>query len=192
MSSAEMTPGAVGIKHPLDQLSEDEIRTASAVVRQARNTPLLVFRNVFNLEPPKADLIPYLDVERAGTLCGDTPRPPRRARAQYDVIEHDGTRYYMESTVDLATGEEVDTRRLHGHQRATFTVDEFQEFIDNALASPIFQQVVTEMELPTGWEVAIDPWPYGGSDFGEKDTTRLTQLFCFARDMTKGNDDVNH
>ncbi|KAG8415846.1 hypothetical protein J3459_014006 [Metarhizium acridum] len=181
----------MSVKHPLDLLSADEIRIASAAIRRARKSPLF-FRNIFNLEPPKAQLIPFLDTEHAGTLCAGTPRPPRRARAQYDVIEHDGNRYYMESTIDLATGEEVDKRRLHPKQRASFTVDEFQEFIDHALASPIFQSAVAEMELPSGWEVAIDPWPYGGSDFGDDYTTRLTQLFCFARDMTKGNDDVNH
>lgn len=48
------------------------------------------------------------------------------------------------------------------------------------------------MELPLGWEVTIDPWPHGGSDFGDDYTARLTQLFCFARDMTKRNHDVNH
>ncbi|TQV92114.1 copper amine oxidase 1 [Cordyceps javanica] len=178
-------------KHPLDSLSCDEIRIASNAVRLARKTPLF-FRNVFNLEPPKIELVPFLEAERAGFPNPDTPRPPRRACAQYDVIENDGKRYYMESTIDLATGEEIATRVLQKHQRAAFTVDEFQEFIDSTLASPVFQRVVKDLELPVGWEVAIDPWPYGGSDVGPDYTARLTQLFCFARDMTKGNDDVNH
>ncbi|KID85225.1 copper amine oxidase 1 [Metarhizium guizhouense ARSEF 977] len=86
-----------------------------------------------------AQLILYLDAEHAGTPCADNPRPLRHAHAQYDVIEHDGNRYYMESTIDLVTGEEVDKRRLHPKQRASFTVDEFQEFIDNALTGPVFQ-----------------------------------------------------
>ncbi|KAF5132863.1 Copper amine oxidase 1 [Metarhizium anisopliae] len=106
----------MGVKHPLDSLSADEIAPA-------------------RLLDARAQLIPHLDAEHAGTLCADTPRPPRRARAQYDVIEHDGSRSYMESNIDLVTGEEVDQRRLHPKQRASFTVDEFQEIIDNALAS---------------------------------------------------------
>ncbi|OAA57841.1 copper amine oxidase 1 [Akanthomyces lecanii RCEF 1005] len=177
--------------HPLDSLSVDEIRIASGAVRRARKTPL-VFRNVFNIEPPKVELLPFLDAERAGFPDPDTPRPPRRACAQYDVIETDGDRYYMESTIDLATGREIATKLLKTHQRAPFTTEEFQELIDNTLADPTFQRVVKDMELPQGWEVAIDPWPYGGSDFGSDYTARLTQLFCFARNMTIGNSDTNH
>lgn len=92
----------MSVKHSLDSLSAHEIVLASAAIRRARKSGLF-FRNIFNLEPPKAQLIPYLDAEHAGTLCADTPRPPRRARAQYGVIEHDGSRSYMESTIDLVT-----------------------------------------------------------------------------------------
>ncbi|KID66031.1 copper amine oxidase 1, partial [Metarhizium hybridum] len=87
----------MSVTHSLDSLSADEIVLASAAIRRARKSGLF-FRNIFNLEPPKAQLIPHLDAEHAGSLCADTPRPPRRARAQYGVIEHDGGRSYMEST----------------------------------------------------------------------------------------------
>ncbi|OAA52941.1 copper amine oxidase 1 [Cordyceps fumosorosea ARSEF 2679] len=178
--------------HSLAALSSDEIRLVSSIIRHARKRPLFL-RNVFNLEPPKREMLPYLDAERAGfpDPAASTP-PPRRARAQYDMIEEDGSRSYMESTVDVATGKETETRLLEQHQHTSFTVDEFQEFIDSALASPVFQRVVEELQLPPHWQVYIDPWPFGGSDVEPGNTRRLTQLFFFARGMTKNNDDVNH
>ncbi|KAI9698361.1 MAG: hypothetical protein M1836_003941 [Candelina mexicana] len=177
-------------KHPLEQLSADEVTLASEIVLKERRTPIL-FRNIYNIEPPKSQLIEFLEAEHSELLSTDTLRPARQACVQYDVINVDGSQYYMESTVDLATGKEINNRRLTKGQQQSFTVDEFQAFIDSCIISPMFQKAIKELNLPEGFDVAIDPWPYGAPDHGEG-SRRLTQLFCFARDMKNGNDDVNH
>jgi len=177
-------------KHPLEQLTAEEISVASESVLEARQEPV-VFRNVYNIEPPKSQLVKFLEAEHAGAVSADTLRPPRQACVQYDVISVDRNRYYMESTVDLATGEERENRVLRKGQHQSFTVDEFQEFIDACFANPVFQQAIKDLDLPEGFEVAIDPWPYGGPD-QEEEADRITQIFCFARDMSKGNGDTNH
>ena len=101
-------------RHPLAPLSDPEFRSARDVVLAAHGAhpSALLFRTVQLEEPPKAELIPYLVAEHAGELSGATPRPPRRARVQYDVItaREDGSSSvykYTQSVVDLKTGKEL-------------------------------------------------------------------------------------
>lgn len=55
----------------------------------------------------------------------------------------------------------------------------------------MFKKAIEEFNLPEGFVVTIDPWPYGGPDFGET-TPRYTQGLCFAKDTRSGNEDSNH
>lgn len=160
-------------KHPLDQLSADEVDVAREVVLKARQAPLL-FRNVFAAEPPKAQLVKFLNAEHAGTLSADTPRPPRQARLQYDVIREDKNHQYMESIVDIASATEVSSKTKQTTAQQALTVDEFKDFNEVCEKSEMFLKAVAEFELPEGFDVCIDPWPYGGPDEGE-DFQRLVQ-----------------
>lgn len=47
-----------------------------------------------------------------------------------------------------------------------------------------------EFELPEGFEVIVEPWPYGGPK-PEEDNPRYFQGLCFARDTRSGNPDSN-
>jgi len=61
--------------HPLGPLSADEIKKASALVRQAwPEGTLFQFKAVTLLEPAKLELIPYLDAERKGQVPTDIDR----------------------------------------------------------------------------------------------------------------------
>lgn len=101
-------------RHPLAPLSDQEFRAARDAVLAAYGThpSALFFRAIEVEEPRKADLVPFLVAENAGTLTSETPRPPRLARVQYDVIsareDGKGSLYrYTQSVVNLGTGEEV-------------------------------------------------------------------------------------
>lgn len=170
--SAKMTAtnGAVvpkmAQKHPLDQLSGDEVHIARQAVLDARKASIL-FRNIFTAEPAKAELVKFLAAEHAGSLSAETPRPPRQARVQYDVVFEDRSHEYMESIIDIASGKEVDLRRVDKTSQQSLTVDEFQEFNAVCFESEIFKKAIKELNLDEKFEVAIDPWPYGGPDPGE-------------------------
>ena len=78
---------------------------------KARGTDVAIqFRSIALEEPPKKDLIQFLDLEHAGTLTPQTPRPARLAKVQYDVIKADKTYDYIESWVDVGAGIEVEKR----------------------------------------------------------------------------------
>jgi hypothetical protein len=93
--------------HPLDQLSSHEIDIAREAIFKARGRCFILFRDIFAQEPAKAELVPFLEAEHSGTLTSSTPRPPRQARVQYDVVHDDKSHDYMESVIDIITGREV-------------------------------------------------------------------------------------
>lgn len=67
---------------------------------------------------------------------------------------------------------------------------EFHKFVEVCEASPLFQAKIKEFKLPPGFEVIIEPWPYGGLDAADENR-RFFQGLIFAADASKGNKDTN-
>ena len=95
------------IPHPLDQLRSHEIDIVREVILKARGRCVIFFRSIFAHEPPKAELVPFLQAEHSGTLSSLTARPARQARVQYDVVHDDKSHDYTESVIDIRTEREV-------------------------------------------------------------------------------------
>lgn len=64
--------------HPLSTLQPDELRVAARVVKEYNSTKKCLFRRILLIEPPKNEVVPYLEAELAGKPL---PKPPIR-RAQ--------------------------------------------------------------------------------------------------------------
>lgn len=76
-----------GLSHPLGPLTADEISHSSALIRaQWPEGTGFIFKVLTLFEPPKAELVPYLEAERAG----QTPKPIDR---KSQVV------YYLRNTV---------------------------------------------------------------------------------------------
>jgi primary-amine oxidase len=56
--------------------------------------------------------------------------------------------------------------------------------------SKLFQDKIKEFQLPEGFEVIIEPWPYGGLDKSDENR-RYFQGLIFAADTKKNNKDTN-
>lgn len=56
--------------------------------------------------------------------------------------------------------------------------------------SALFKEKIAELRLPEGFEVVVEPWPYGAPDPADGDT-RFFQALIFARDTRNGNPDSN-
>lgn len=54
----------------------------------------------------------------------------------------------------------------------------------------MFKAALAEFDLPEGFEVIIEPWPYGGLDYSEENK-RYFQGLCFATNKRKNNEDAN-
>jgi primary-amine oxidase len=151
----------------------------------------ILFRSIYLEEPPKKELSQFLDLENAGRLTPRTPRPARLAKLQYDVVRSNKQHEYMESTVDVISLREVAHRVIDKTYQAALTTHEFRAFAAACFASPLYKKAIAEFDLPEGFVVTIDPWPYGGPDVSEN-VPRYTQGLCFARDTRSGNEDSNH
>jgi primary-amine oxidase len=56
--------------------------------------------------------------------------------------------------------------------------------------SPKFQQAIADFTLPDGFEIVIEPWPYGPLDRTDENR-RYFQGLIFAQDTRSGNPDSN-
>ncbi|PQE15767.1 primary-amine oxidase protein [Rutstroemia sp. NJR-2017a BBW] len=185
-------PSGTSLPHPLDQLSVAESNLAREVILKRRGADVTIhYRSICLEEPPKEELARYLELEHSGKLTGKSPRPARLAKVQYDIVRADRTHEYTESLVDVVLGDEVMQRTVDKLHQPALTTHEFRAFTEACFASPLYKKAIAEFDLPEGFVVTIDPWPYGGPDFDEV-APRYTQGLCFARDTKSGNEDANH
>lgn len=81
--------------------------------------------------------------------------------------------------------------RIGGTAQLTyFCRYEFQTVVKVTTASPLFKAKIAELKLPEGFEVIIEPWPYGAPDPSDG-KRRFFQALCFAHDKRTGNPDTN-
>ncbi|KAG5973142.1 hypothetical protein E4U55_000657 [Claviceps digitariae] len=176
--------------HPFAQLSVDEFNKArEIIIKLYGNSQSIYFRQISLEEPIKESLIPFLEAEHAGTVTAKTPRPIRQARVEYDLIKpkkHDVVR----SVVDLASSKVTSSDTVTASAFPYYTTDELYQFLDHCASSDLFKDAMSEFTLPEGFEVTIDPWPYGASD--NEDDPRYMQGLVFARDARKNHSDTNH
>jgi primary-amine oxidase len=98
---------STSIPHPLSHLNRAETELARDVLLKYHVDELIEFRQIGLREPPKAELLAFLDLEHRGEVSSTTSRPARLANCQYDVIGKDRVPRYNESVIDLNTQERV-------------------------------------------------------------------------------------
>lgn len=109
--------------HPLSALTIDETNIARDVILKSHPGASIYFRIIILLEPPKAELNKFLEVEHSGHLSDSTPRPARVAEVKYDAIEG-GSKVpvYMESWVDIGRQERVKNDVISTEFHASLTL----------------------------------------------------------------------
>lgn len=81
--------------------------------------------------------------------------------------------------------------RVHsGLLQLTRASDEFDVLTEVCKESKLFQDALKEFVLPEGFEVVVEPWPYGGIDATDEHR-RFFQGLIFAQDTRNGNPDSN-
>ncbi|TPX18108.1 uncharacterized protein E0L32_011832 [Thyridium curvatum] len=176
--------------HPLSALSLDETNQARDVVRSLHNGCVLDFRQIFLLEPPKSEVVDFLELEHAGKVTSSTPWPARMAHVRYDVLEPGKAPAYHESDIDLRTSKRIKHEIVATKHQPGLTIFEFEKLVQAVNKSPLFQEKMKKIKLPEGFELVVEPWPYGGPDDADGHT-RLFQGLCFGRDKRSGNADSN-
>ncbi|KAF4548504.1 Copper amine oxidase-like protein 1 [Elsinoe fawcettii] len=176
--------------HPLSILSESETLSAKDILVSLYPQKVLSFREIFLQEPPKEELVAFLAAEHTGKDLSQLTRPARLAKCQYDVIGSDKIPVYEESVIDIEKKERVKHEVIGKEFHPSLTLSEFDVLVRVCKASPEFQKAIAEFKLPEGFEVVIEPWPYGGLEDTDE-TKRYFQGLIFAQDNNNKNADSN-
>lgn len=179
---------AKAIPHPLDSLTPWEI---SQVCRQPLTEDLLIlqvanhvrkafsdgetyFRFITLAEPPKEEMILFLDAEHKGH--SSAIRPPRLATVQVFLGAKRDSEHFYELRVNVASGEIVHNERLLG-RHPHVDGDDMIETEAACLKDPRVQTAIKDLQLPDGAMVKIEPWTYatdGMNDMSQK----ITMVRC--------------
>ena len=108
--------------HPLSALSPEEATVARDAIVASYPDTIVYFREIYLFEPPKAELREFLALEHSGRLSPTTPRPPRLALCQYDVIDREKVTEYHESVVDVRLRRRVKNRVVDKKSHAALVV----------------------------------------------------------------------
>lgn len=123
----------------------------------------LIFRVITLSEPPKNQLVPYLQAEKLGTPL---PRVSRLAQVHFYL---ENATQYRSARVDLATGNLFDLKTLDG-KHAYVDAGEMKKAEKACLADVRVQAAIKALQLPKGAVVVCDPWTY--SPDGMNDMSR--------------------
>jgi primary-amine oxidase len=172
--------------HPLAPLSASEIKAAVAIIKASWPAHTdLHFKVVTLEEPPKAEVLKYLDAEHNNKPL------PSLARTAFINYYIRNTNKFHEAVVDLSSGHVHFNVLLGKNIHANGDGEEIVEIEKIALADEGVQAEIAKLELPEGTVVIIDPWIYGSDGIGDDD--RLYQCFLYMRDPNNpGEADSNH
>ncbi|KAH6708998.1 copper amine oxidase 1 [Leptodontidium sp. MPI-SDFR-AT-0119] len=173
--------------HPLTALSIQETEIVRDVVLKANPSTVVLFREIFLHEPPKAQLQAFLECEHSGQDVLN--KVPRQGCALFDLIDGSKNMSYCESIVDIDEGKVILHEVVDVKHQPTLTLDEFDNLIQACKKSKDFQDEVAALNIPDDFELVVEPWPYGGLDLDEPNL-RYFQGLCFAQRKT-GNPDSN-
>jgi primary-amine oxidase len=184
--------------HPLSPLSIAEAELARDLIKAHHRGTLLHFRLIELQEPPKAQLVPFLELEHAGKLTATTERPDRLAQVHYNHVEPgtepsggSGKAVYVEALVNLETKALARLITVGSEFLVSLCTWEFDHFLSVCTSSPLFQNRIAQFQLPPGFEIVVEPWPYGGLDAADPRGRRFFQGLVFAVDKSTGNPDSN-
>ncbi|KIV91610.1 hypothetical protein PV10_06128 [Exophiala mesophila] len=184
--SAEPVSGKQTIHHPFAPLTASEISTTADLIASVWPTKVdLRFKTITLDEPPKSQMIPYLEAEHSGSSL---PFIARKAFVSYYIRN---TERFHEAVVDLSAGKVERNVRLGSNLHGNADYEEILLVEKNALADPGVQAALAKLQLPEGTVLCADPWIYGSD--GVNDDERLYQVFLYMRDPANpGEADSNH
>ena len=144
--------------HPYAPLSAEEIINASSLLRsQWPQGTDIQFKAVTLAEPPKLDVLPYLDAERNAIAL---PSVERKAFICYYLRN---TNKLHEAIVSLTEQKVESNVRLGKNLHGAGDAEEIMAMERIVLEDDGVREALKKLSLPEGAVVVCDPWIYGTS-----------------------------
>jgi primary-amine oxidase len=164
---------AIGVAHPLDPLTAEEIGQASELVRSERNLRHVRFVSVNLHEPPKEQVLAYMPgahVEREAFII---------------LMDHDESKTY-EAIVSLTSGRVTSWQHVPDVQ-PSFTVEEILDCERTVQANPDWQAAMRKRGITDFSLCMVEPWSAGNYGFENENGLRLTRALTWVRANPQDN-----
>ncbi|KAM0228999.1 hypothetical protein ACHAPO_010274 [Fusarium lateritium] len=178
-----MTSQNVSYAHPLDPATAEEIEQATTIVKQFFYGIPLHFKAVGLDEPPKRELVAYLEAEHSGAPL---PALPRRIFAMWYIHR---TPRLFEAVVDITNGKIESYQELPRDFHGPVDRAEMNEAAEVVMADPRVRKEIERLKIDDT-TVVLDPWDYGVD--GEETQERHTQVFMYIRNPENNDPDSCH
>lgn len=158
--------------HPFDPMTDEEMLVTSKLLKDSyTGSDKPHFVQIDRLDPPKKDMLRYLEAQRAGTKL---PTIPRILYAYFYI----GERFHKALVNTTYRHIVVDETMPEGIQ-GPLLADDVAEMEYLALNHPICKAEIAKLKLPPTVRVACDPW-MNGVDKPEKKL--LCQCYMYLAD----------
>ncbi|RSL51969.1 hypothetical protein CEP53_008257 [Fusarium sp. AF-6] len=163
--------------HPFDPLQPDEISRAAEIVRPHFDGRDINFRVITLREPPKKEMIQFLEKEHRNQLTGQPPT--RCARVEVVLESKTGNHELFELLVDLDNNRV--TAKQHHKGKHSYIDSEYMRKVEEAcLADERVREEIRTLNLPTGATVVVEPWAYATDGMNDM-TQRVTMCWFYLR-----------
>ncbi|KAJ4324081.1 hypothetical protein N0V84_004047 [Fusarium piperis] len=172
--------------HPFDPLHPDEISRAAEIVRPHFAGRDINFRVITLREPPKKEMIQFLEKKHRNQPTG---RPPTRcARVEVVLESKTGNHELFELLVDLDNNR-VTAKQHHKGKHSYIDSDYMRKVEEACLDDGRVQEEIRTLDLPAGATVVVEPWAYATDGMNDM-TQRITMCWFYLRLLE--NPDANY
>ncbi|EGV60492.1 Cytochrome c oxidase subunit 1 [Yamadazyma tenuis] len=169
--------------HPFESVTDYEIRAASKLVKDAYPASANVhFVQIDRVDPPKKDMIKYLEAEKHGA---DLPFIPRVLYCYYYTNELE----FNKALVNVTIGHVITKTQLPKGTVGPFLPEDMIEWEEHCNNHPLVLAEIEKLKLPKGYSVRNDPWIYATDDANER--RPLVQFFMYVL-AGNGHSESNH
>ncbi|KAK4133513.1 hypothetical protein BT67DRAFT_383051 [Trichocladium antarcticum] len=159
-------------RHPFDPLTPGEIQLAATILQHHVPESGIVFRVITLWEPPKAEMVPFLDLEHGGDKMATPPARVARVQAYVDKVLSE-FKVHLDQQAVIAH-ESLHVRHSH------IDADYMRRAELACLADPRVKEHVAALKLPEGATVIAEPWTYGTDGISDM-TGRVTMCWFYMR-----------
>lgn len=170
--------------HPFDTVTHAEVRLASKLVKDSHDAADQVhFVGIDRLDPPKKDMLRYLQAESEGLPL---PTIPRVLHVYYYTNKTD----FNKALVNVTVGHVITKQKQPQDVQGPLLPDDMMYWEDLFMKHPRVLEEIEKLKLPKGYTVRADPWIYATDD-AEVSKSPLIQLYVYVL-AGNGHTESNH
>ncbi|KAK4161255.1 copper amine oxidase [Cladorrhinum sp. PSN259] len=162
--------------HPFDPLNPKEIQLTADILQHHVAGADIIFRVITLQEPPKSEMVPFLEQEHGlGTLAEAIIPPPARIAKVHAYVN----KVFKEFKVNL-DNKSIIFEQTHLDRHAHIDGDFMRKVELACLAHPKVKEQVEALNLPENATVVVEPWTYGTDGMNDM-SKRVTMCWFYLR-----------